>query len=296
MRTPMKLALGLLAAAGLAFGSYGLGADRAFAGDEAPAAAPAAKAPAPATTEAPATKTETPFHSILMYVGQQVCGGECYCASTPEGSAKWSAWFDSKDAVMPGLKAALIADGWTKARFMGFFAEMAKAQSGECCGKCKTGEACDEGCNCPNKAKAEGAAPTGDVSGSTSDGCTKCGEGCGKCGEGCCKDKAKADGAAPSGSASDASGCTKCGEGCGCKNKAKADGAAAPTGDASGSASDEGCTKCGEGCCKKKAKAEGAAPAGDASGSASDEGCPKCPGCCGGQKKAEKDVPATTNG
>ena len=222
MRTPMKLALGLLAAAGLAFGAYGLGADRAFAGDEAPAAAPAAKAPAPATTEAPATKTETPFHSILMYVGQQVCGGECYCASTPEGSAKWSAWFDSKDAVMPGLKAALIADGWTKARFMGFFAEMAKAQSGECCGKCKTGEACDEGCNCPNKAKAEGAAPTGDVSGSTSDGCTKCGEGC-------------------------------------CKKKAKAEGAA-PAGDASGSASDEGCPKC-PGCCGGQKKAEKDVPA-----------------------------------
>lgn len=224
MRTPIKLALGLLAAAGLAFGAYGLGADRAFAGDEAPAAAPAAKAPAseaPATTtEAPATKTETPFHSIIMYVGQQVCGGECVCASTPEGSAKWSAWFDSKDAVMPGLKAALIADGWTKERFVGFFQAMAKAKSGDCCGKCESGEACDEGCNCPNKAKAEGV----------------------------------------SGSASDAAGCGKCGEGC-CKNKAKSDGAAAPTGDASGSASDEGCTKCPSGCCGGKKKAEKDVPA-----------------------------------
>jgi hypothetical protein len=240
MRNTFKFTLAVLAVAALAFGAYGLGSQSAFAGDEVPAAQPAAKTDAPATTApavtAPATKTETPFHSILMYVGSQVCGGECQCASTPEGSAKWAAWFDAKDAVMPGLKAALIADGWTKERFISFFATMAKASGscsegcdcekceskGECCGKCKSGEECDKGCECPNKAKA----PAGDASGSASDASGDCPKGC--C-NGCKKDKADAapTGDATSGSASDTAG--DCPKGCcgGCAKKK--DAAPAPT-------------------------------------------------------------------
>ena len=280
MRSPLKFALAFVAIAAVALGAWTLGSTSAFAGDEAPAAAPAAKVEGPAPTTPVATKTETPFHTILMYVGSQVCGGKCECASTPGGSAKWAAWFDAKDAVMPGLRAQLLADGWTKERFLGFFADMAKAsgsasdsgctgckdgsckdggcKDGGCCGKCKTGEACDEGCQCPDKAKADGA-PTGDVSGSASEA--------GGCDKGCC-------------------GCHK--------GKAKADGAA-PTGDASGSASEAG--GCDKGCCGgcTKDKDAGAAPTGEPSGSASDDGgCTK--GCCGGCAKKKDTAPAPANG
>ncbi len=258
MRTPLKFAFGVLAAGALA-----LGARQLTAGEQAPAAAAAPTVEAAKSV----AKTETPFHSIVKYVANQVSASDCGCPTTPEGRAKWAAWFDSKDAVMPGLKAALIADGWTKESFLGFFDAMAKQSCGDCA----------KGCT-----KADGA-----VSGSASDAKA----GCSGCQDGCAKGCTKAEGAV-SGSASDAkAGCSGCQDGC-AKGCTKAEGAV------SGSASDAkaGCSGGESGCAKGCTKAEGsAAPTGDASGSASDTagGC-SGGGCCK-KKKAEQDVPATTN-
>lgn len=228
MRQTSSFMFGLLAVAVLALG-WGV----ATAGDDAPAAQPKVEKTAVEAGKSGdcsscsekcdkscgekcdkgATATASPIHSILMWVGSQVTGSECACASTPEGQTAWNAWYTSKDPVLAPLRAKLMADGWTQERFIGFFKAIAAQQAEPCCGKCESGEACDSDCKC-DKAKGSGtavqtsdvpakaageAAKSGDCAGCPS----KCGdaaksgdcEGCPSKPKGCCggcdKDKAK---------------------------------------------------------------------------------------------------------
>jgi len=205
----------------VALGAVALTGSLALAGEETPAAkAPEAKSPESKTeAAAPATKTPSPIHSLLKWVSGSVMPGvECGCPSTEEGAAGWRAWFaGGKDIPLAGLRDALVADGWTADKFVGFFQEMSKKGCcGESCGDCA--DKCD---------KAKGADASGAADAAPSEGscCKK------KCG-GCDKSKAeKVDGSGAADAApSEGSCCGKCkdaskGEctdGCPCaKKKAK---------------------------------------------------------------------------
>lgn len=173
----------------------------ALAGDAAPKAAPveakpAAEAPKADTkpetkTEAPATKTQSPIHSLLGFVSKQVAPNcECGCPSKPEGEKAWRAWFaGGKDVPMAALRDQLVADGWTADRFVGFFKDMA-AKQGCHGGDCDKGDCAKGDCD-----KSNGDCAKGDCDKSKGDGCCK-GSGeradgkpcCGKCKDGAAKD------------------------------------------------------------------------------------------------------------
>ena len=248
--TIVALALGLALVAG------GL----AFAGEEAPAAKPAAETKTAPKTVAkkPETATPSPMHSILKWVGSHVAD-DCGCPSTEKGEKQWRTWFAAKDAKLGGLRDALVADGWSADKTIGFFKKMAASKGGDCssCDKAKDCGSCD-------KAKSGGAAaPTGDAG--TSGTSSKKAGCCGSCKGGC--DKAK-----------DCSSCDKSKSG-GCdKSKAeKPAGATAPTGDA-GQAGDAPTKKCGDGPCPCTGK-----PKSECTG-----GCGKA-GCECGKKAAPSD-------
>jgi len=252
----------------------------AWAGDDAPAAKPAAEAKTAPTTVAKKadTATPSPIHSMMKWVGTHVMeGDDCACPSTAKGEAAWRTWFKADSPKLSGLRAAMLKDGWTADKTIGFFKTMAANKS------------CGEGCNGCDKAKGA-AADAGDAG--------KTGDASGACnGKGCCGKKAK--GAAADGAASDTGDAGKTGDAAGgcCKSKKdggcckKAKGAAADTGDA-GKTGDAaggcckgkkdcsgGCDKKSGGCCKNKGAAADAGDAGK-TGDASD----KCP-CTGKDKK-----------
>lgn len=243
---------------GAAFAFHGI----ARAGDDVPAAKPATSTEAqPATSEKPATATPSPMHSVMKWIGSQVMpGAKSPCPSTEAGEKAWRNWYAAQEGPLTGLRDALVADGWTADRFVGFFQKLASQKS---CSDCPEG--------CSKAAKGGASAPTGDAGATGSSSCD--GSGCNKAKKSCCGGcKEKAEGAsAPTGDAGatgssscDGSGCDKAKKSCGgCKKKAE--GAAAPTGDAgtTGAGSCDG--KCP---CTGKNKAEC-------------EGCDK-PGCpCG---------------
>jgi hypothetical protein len=151
----------------------------AFAGDDAAKpAAPAAKADAPKTAETPATKTPTPFHSVLGFLAKQVAPDlECACPAKAEGEKAWRSWFDGGANVpMAALRDRLVADGWTADRFVTFFKDM----SSKSCGDCSKGD-CAKG-DCAKGDCAKGDCAKGD--------CAK-----GDCAKGCCEGKGeRADG------------------------------------------------------------------------------------------------------
>jgi hypothetical protein len=120
----------------------------------APAAptAPAASAETPKPAEAPKpdTKTPSPIHSMMGWVAKQVAPNlECGCPATSDGETAWRAWFaGGKDVPLAGLRDAMVADGWTADKTVGFFREMVakKSASGDCASKCdKAGAACAKG-------------------------------------------------------------------------------------------------------------------------------------------------------
>jgi hypothetical protein len=155
-------------------------AGSARAGDEVAGGAPAApKAPAPAAAatpatpaETPATKTPSPIHSMMGWVAKQVAPSlECPCPGTADGEKAWRAWFDGgKDVPLASLRDAMVADGWTADRTVGFFKEKAakaaaggscaeKCGEGKCAEKCADGKCCKGGegqcCKGEGQAKAE---------------------------------------------------------------------------------------------------------------------------------------------
>ncbi len=266
----------------------------AFAGDDAPASKPAAEAKTAA--KKPATATPSPMHSILKWVGSHVAD-DCGCPSTEKGEKQWRNWFTAKDAKLAGLRDALVADGWNADRTVGFFKEMAAAKGGDCssCDKAKDCSSCDKS-KSGAAAPTGDAGATGTSAKSSCGGCDKskaggCDKskagGCDKSkscsGSGC--DKSKASGAAaPTGDAgtsgtsakSDKPCCGSCDKSKGCCDKSKAGGC-----DKSKSCSGSGCDK---------SKAQGAAaPTGDAGttgAAAKDKPCPctgkpqkDCSGC-----------------
>jgi hypothetical protein len=130
----------------------------ARAGDEVPSAPVASKA-GPATAEA-ATKTPSPVHSMLAWVGKQVAPDlACGCPAKAEGEKAYRAWFAAgADAPLSGLRDRLVADGWTADRFVAHFKDMAAKQAlkGPCdggpCGD-KKASGCCEG---KSEARADG--------------------------------------------------------------------------------------------------------------------------------------------
>jgi hypothetical protein len=117
----------------------------ARAGESVPSA-PAAGKSAPATEAV--TKTKSPIHSMLGWVGKQVAPDlACGCPAKPEGEKAYRAWFAAgKDAPLAGLRDQLVADGWTADRFVEHFKAMtAKMEKGSC-----------DGAPCGDKAKASG--------------------------------------------------------------------------------------------------------------------------------------------
>jgi|GEM_PF-2706361 len=151
----------------------------AFAGEEVSkpatpvAGAPEAKAApaeAPKTVETPETKTPSPMHTVLGYIGKQVAPDlDCPCPAKPEGEQAWRGWFaGGADVPMAGLRDRLVADGWTADRFVGFFQKMAKN-----CSDCK---GCDKG-DCA-KGDCAKAAKSGccEGKGENADGKPSCGK------------------------------------------------------------------------------------------------------------------------
>jgi hypothetical protein len=162
----------------------------AFAGDDAakPAASPASTAEAPKTAETPATKTPTPFHSVMGFLAKQVAPSlECPCPSKAEGEKAWRDWFSGgADVPMAGLRDRLVADGWTADRFVTFFKDMSSKQG---CGDCSKGDCAKGDC-------AKGDCAKGDCcKGEKKDGCCE-GKGERADGKPCCGN-CKKDGSAP---------------------------------------------------------------------------------------------------
>jgi hypothetical protein len=118
----------------------------ARAGDDVPSAPAAGKA-APAPTTEAVTKTPSPIHTMLGWVGKQVAPDlACGCPAKPEGEKAYRAWFAAgKDAPLAGLRDALIADGWTADRFVAHFKDMAakKGCDGGSCGDKAAGGCCE---------------------------------------------------------------------------------------------------------------------------------------------------------
>jgi hypothetical protein len=117
----------------------------------APAQAPSTKSPE--ATE-PETKTGSPIHTMMFWVGSQVAPNlETPCPATPEGEKAWRGWFaGGADVPLAGLRDRMIADGWTADRFVSFFSKMAKSSC------CEGGKECDEECGdecCEGEAKGE---------------------------------------------------------------------------------------------------------------------------------------------
>jgi hypothetical protein len=137
----------------------------ARAGEEVPSAPVASKA-APTTTEA-VTKTPSPIHSMLGWVGKQVAPElACGCPAKAEGEKAYRAWFAAgKDAPLADLRDRLVADGWTADRFVTHFKEMAAKNAVK-------GGSCD-GAPCGDKAKASGCCE--DKSEARADGKPCCG-------------------------------------------------------------------------------------------------------------------------
>ena len=165
------LALGAAFAVAFAFAAH----TGAFAGEEAPTAAPAK--PAVETTEAAPeavkTKTETPVCSMVGYIMEQVVKTPCENEGCKVSAMK--AWF-AGDAKVPmaGLRDRLKADGWTADSTIAFFKKMAAERGcdkadGECCGSCDKAAGDCQGCD-----KAAG-------------GCQGCDKEGGKCCGGCDK-------------------------------------------------------------------------------------------------------------
>lgn len=118
-----------------------------------------------------ATKTQSPIHSMMGWLAKQVAPSvECPCPAKADAEAAWRGWFaGGKDVPAAALRDALVADGWTADRFVGFFQAQAKAKAAEAASS-EGGKCCDEG--------------------KCADG--KCGEKCGeKCGDGKCCGKCK---------------------------------------------------------------------------------------------------------
>ena len=237
----------------------------AWAGDEAPAAKPAAEAKTAPTTVAKKadTATPSPIHSMMKWVGTHVMeGDDCACPSTAKGEAAWRTWFKADSPKLAGLRAAMLKDGWTADKTIGFFKTMAAKKS------------CGEGCNGCDKTKgaaADGAASdTGDAgkTGDAAGGCCKSKSG------GCKKAKGAAADTGDAGKTGDAAGgCCKGKSDGGCKGKSDG-GCCKDKKDCSG-----GCDKKSGGCCKDKGAAADAGDTGK-TGDASE----KCP-CTGKDKK-----------
>ena len=117
------------------------------------------------------TATPSPVHTMMMWVAGEVMDGKPACASTEAGAKKWAAWFDGgADVKHAALRDMFVKHGWTKDKFLGFFAKMApkngdcsscdKTADGDCQGcdkaECKEGKCCG---GCKKDAPAE-AAPT----------------------------------------------------------------------------------------------------------------------------------------
>ena len=139
---------------------------------EAPKATEPAKTDAAKTVEAPATKTPTPMHSLMGWIGKQVAPNlDCPCPGTAEGEKAWRTWFaGGKDVPLASLRDRMVADGWTADSFVTFFKAKGDCSKGDCakgdCKDCAKKDGCCEG----KGERADGK------------GC------CGKC-----KDKAKTD-------------------------------------------------------------------------------------------------------
>lgn len=239
----------------------------AVAGDDAPASAPA-------KTEA--TKTPSPIHSMLAWVGGQVTGSpERMCPSSEKGGAAWRAWYaGGKDVPLAGLRDAMVADGWTADRLIAFFGEMAKAHGDE--------KGCD---GCPSAAKTDAAAKTGAAAKSGDCGsCPKAGE----CGEsGACGKAGETGETGETGAAAKASGAAKAGGCRGCPES----GECTPS---------RGCAKgeCPEGCCKDGGECAGKDCA--QKDCAKGEGCGPCPKgaakkACEGSCPKEEAKPSETS-
>jgi hypothetical protein len=149
---------------------------------EAPKASEPAKTDATKTVEAPATKTPTPMHSLMGWIGKQVAPNlDCPCPGTADGEKAWRTWFaGGKDVPLASLRDRMVADGWTADSFVTFF----KAKA-DCKGDCAKGDC------------AKGDCAKGDCKGDCAkkDGCCQ-GKGERADGKGCCgkcKDKAKTD-------------------------------------------------------------------------------------------------------
>ena len=166
----------------------------ARAGEEAPkapatdTAKPAAEAPkateptdAAKTAEAPATKTPSPMHSLMGWIGKQVAPNlDCPCPGTAEGEKAWRTWFaGGKDVPLASLRDRMVADGWTADKFVTFF-KAAKGDCKDCKGDCAKGDCAKGDCK-GDCAKKDGCC---EGKGERADG-----KGC--CGK--CKEKAKAD-------------------------------------------------------------------------------------------------------
>lgn len=208
----------------LALASTARAGDPAPAGGAAKPAAEAGKADAPKTdapkadAAQPATKTPSPVHSMIAWLGKQVAPGlEHPCPSKPEGEKAWRAWFaGGKDVPAAALRDAIVADGWTADRFVAFFQEMAKAS---CHGGCEDGD-CDDG-ECHGK--GEGCKECPSKSGATADA-----KGAADKKDGCCEGSGeRADGKPCCGACKEKAGAKKDGE-CGSCPGAKKDAPAKP--------------------------------------------------------------------
>lgn len=93
-----------------------------------------------------ATKTQSPIHSMMGWLAKQVAPSlECPCPTKADAEAAWRGWFaGGKDVPAAALRDALVADGWTADRFVGFFQAQAKAKAAEAA-SCDGGKCCDEG-------------------------------------------------------------------------------------------------------------------------------------------------------
>lgn len=159
-RTRLFAAAALLAAGAFAWSGV------ARAGDEVVKPAPAAEAaapssaPAPKTAETPETKTPSPIHSVLGWIGKQVAPGlDCPCPGTEAGEKAWRAWFaGGADVPLASLRDTLVADGWNADRMIAHFqaakakacaeggCDKSKCADGACAGKCADGKCADGAC------------------------------------------------------------------------------------------------------------------------------------------------------
>jgi hypothetical protein len=103
---------------------------------------------------------------MVRWVSKQITTEGCGCPKTEAGQAAWRAWFTGGDEVaLAGLRDMMVQVGWDADKTIAFFQKA--AERGDCGGSC--GGNCRENCDgersgdCGNCPKAEGAAPTADA-------------------------------------------------------------------------------------------------------------------------------------